>query len=652
MPAPNTLDALWTKLGLDSLPADAGAAEDLRATRSRDWEAETVRAEPVDALPATERLDLPRISITPPAQVAGPAVTDRHDDLAVVGLLGEGGMGRVLLARQQSLGREVAVKVARPDAPPAVVRALVHEARTTGTLEHPGVIPVYALASDAQGLPALVMKRVDGVSWAALLHDDEDRAWPRVARPGEEHLEAHVRILQQVCNAVAYAHRRGVLHRDLKPSNVLIGELGEVYVADWGVAAKKPTGAEGGKPALVGTPVYMAPEMAAGEVSRFDERTDVFLLGATLFEVLAGKPPYGGSDLKAVVGLAFECRAEPMPSAAPPELAAICGKAMARSPGDRYPDVLSLRDALAAWQQHRASTLLTQATWERLDALVRLLRTGSKDRAAISPLLTECRFGFAQALREWPENEQAKEGLRDAVEAAARFEVSQGSLDEAKALLEELSDVPADLVAAVQRLEASAESRRKREERLAHLSKELDPKVAMRQRVFFMVAMMVVAVVVVGSHTASPRLRAALEGLGAYYPVALMGSVTALYFLALWLGRRSLLGTRLNRRVASVVGAAAVGPLVNRLLAVQTGATMPQTLVADMVLTATACAVGGVTLHWGFFGGATVFVLGAAAASAWPAAASPIYGLSAVIALSAVVLSWTYWRSELWVPKE
>ena len=181
----STLDQLWQTLGLDSLPPDAGTAANLNATRTRNWEAETVKNPRVEGAPRTERLDLPRISIAPPALDGDAATADPRKDLAVVGLLGEGGMGRVLLARQQSLGRDVAVKVTHGSASAGEVQALVHEARVTGGLEHPGSVPVYALASDVHGQPALVMKRVDGVAWSELLRDAKDRAWPRVAQPGE-----------------------------------------------------------------------------------------------------------------------------------------------------------------------------------------------------------------------------------------------------------------------------------------------------------------------------------------------------------------------------------------------------------------------------------------------------------------------------------
>ncbi|HEY1087524.1 MAG TPA: protein kinase, partial [Archangium sp.] len=428
----DTLELLWRSLGLDSLPPDAGSAESLGSTRVPDWEENTLR-HTLSGPPVTERVDLPRISLTPPnlGEVEKEGV---HQDLLITGILGEGGMGRVLLARQASLGRDVAVKVPRANASQGTVKALVAEAKTTGGLEHPGVIPVYSMASDAQGMPALVMKRVDGVSWSMLIRHPDDPAWSRIATEGADRIETHVELLRQVCNAIGFAHRRGVLHRDIKPANVLIGEFGEVYVADWGIATRKPAPGEKRKPSLVGTPVYMAPEMVTGDDAQMDERTDVFLLGATLYELLTGLPPWSGPDLKAVLEIAWECEPKAPPASAPQELVAICQKAMAREKADRYASAIEFREALGGFLRHRGSVQLARAAEGRLQTLLAtLMSTAHED---VYPLLSECRFGFNQALREWPENTAAKKGLQRCLVATASFELERGNLAAARALID------------------------------------------------------------------------------------------------------------------------------------------------------------------------------------------------------------------------
>ncbi len=634
----HTLDELWDQLGLDSLPGDAGAADDLRATRSLDHSTDFLQTTLDNP---TERVDLPKISSNPPSDPAGPPALD---DLVVVGVLGEGGMGKVLLSKQRSLGREVAVKVARKDATMQSMQALIREARTTGGLEHPGIIPVYALGSDVDGRPALVMKRVDGVSWARLLHDENDPGWERVGHRGDDELAVHIDILIHVCNAIAFAHSKGVLHRDIKPSNVLIGEFGEVYVADWGVAISKAAGSRR-KPALVGTPVYLAPEMVTGDDTKMDERTDVFLLGATLFEVLSGKPPFGGFDLRSVLVASLEGRPGAIPVSAPSELAEICRRAMAVKPADRFQTATELRDALIAWVRHRGAVALTRASQDQLDQLLGLIRSGSKDRAVLMPLLSACRFGFTQALREWPQNEAAKDGLRQSVEAAARFEASQGNLDAVVALLAELEKVPDDLTQARGRLEESARLRAARDARLTHLTKEMDPSIsrAERTRLFVVLGAVIIAVVALVGYV--PRVRDAYLGSGHWFLPLTMTTYLTVFLIALVVGRKSLLATRLNRRVAGIVAIAIIGPLANRIFGAVLGVPIPHTMVADLVISASVAAAAALTLHWGFVLSACSYFLGALCVMAWPQWAAQIYGVAAVIAM--VGVTQTQWRNEL-----
>jgi tetratricopeptide (TPR) repeat protein len=232
---------------------------------------------------------------------AGPG---RYD---LVQEVGHGGIGVVYRGRDGLLGRELAVKVLQEtyaDKPEAR-RRLAEEARITGRLQHPGVVPVHDLGHLPDGRPYFAMKLVRGRTLAALLADRRD---PAEDRP------RLLAVFEQVCQAVAYAHSEGVVHRDLKPSNVMVGAFGEVQVMDWGFAKVLPgVGAterdvpgpiaNGLGPGLagtthsgclMGTPAYMPPEQARGEAARIDRRADVFALGAILCELLTGRPPYAG----------------------------------------------------------------------------------------------------------------------------------------------------------------------------------------------------------------------------------------------------------------------------------------------------------------------------------------------------------------------
>ncbi len=651
MSGPPTLDQLWKSLGFDSLPFNAGSAEHLDSTRGPDWDEVTLRHVQTRAAPPTTlRIDLPKISLLPP--VADPlANASLEQDLVVTGLLGEGGMGRVLLAHQASLGRDVAVKVPRDNASSGTIKALISEALITGGLEHPGVIPVYSLASDASGNPALVMKRVDGVSWTVLIRHVEDPAWNRIASAAGDRIDTHVELLRQVCNAIAFAHRKGVLHRDIKPSNVLIGEFGEVYVADWGIATKKLLPGEVRKPSLVGSPVYMAPEMVTGDHAQMDERTDVFLLGATLYELLTGNPPWTGADLRTVLENAWQCQPRPMPSSAPAELAAICLRAMAPEKADRFSSALELREALGGFLRHRGSVRLAKAAEERLGTLMATLASTSKEN--IYPLLSECRFGFTQALREWSENAAARDGLARCLVATASYEVSRGNLSGARALLAELEHVPAELAAAVATLEKASAETQRRQARLEELSQQMDPKVASRERslVFGMVVASVLVQTVVPEVV--PGLKAQIEELfGNWVLTARLVGVQIVFVAAMWLGRRSLLSTRINRRLTGMVALCALGTLAQRILGAVQGMGPRETLVQNFLMVIFVSATGGATLHWGFFWSAGAMAAALIVAVLVPGYELQLFNLGVIGALTFSVISWRGWKGELSIKGE
>jgi len=238
-----------------------------------------------------------------------PAVPRGFDLLDEVG---RGGMGVVYRARDLALGREVAVKVLHEryaaDGSPA--RRFLDEARITGQLQHPGIPAVHAVGALPDGRPFLAMKLIKGRTLDDRLKGRADPA----AGLGELLV-----VFEAVCQAVAYAHSRGVIHRDLKPQNVMVGAFGEVQVMDWGLAkVLAERDADGGEPeaapvtevesdrdadgsrtragSVLGTPAYMPPEQAIGAIDQVDQRSDVFGLGAILCAILTGQPPYLGAD--------------------------------------------------------------------------------------------------------------------------------------------------------------------------------------------------------------------------------------------------------------------------------------------------------------------------------------------------------------------
>ncbi len=279
--------------------------------------------------------------------------TPKH--LSVRRALARGGMGHVHPALDKNLLREVALKrLDKEYATKDFYRdAFIAEAQMTGQLEHPNIVPVHELAIDASGVPYFTMKLVHGIAF--------DR-WLRQKPLGSvERIEEGIEILLKVCDAVAYAHYRGVLHRDLKPGNIMVGEFGQVYLMDWGLAKLSKTQPASGGDALmnapgpVGTPDYMAPEQARGNPDMVDERADVFGLGALLFEVLSGQPPYGmDGDQNSILKRATAGRVLDIDTACGPigvsrRIRAIAEKATCPDPDGRYASVRELQDAMRAF---------------------------------------------------------------------------------------------------------------------------------------------------------------------------------------------------------------------------------------------------------------------------------------------------------------
>jgi PAS domain S-box-containing protein len=314
-------------------------------------------------------------------------VANPDDRYRLTRLHASGGIGRVWLARDRSLGREIALKELQPERAhdSSLCTRFLREARITGQLEHPGVVPVYELARRPASLqPFYTMRFVKGRTLS-----EATRAYHDKRLAGHDDSLEFLGLLTAfvtVCNTIAYAHSRGVVHRDLKGQNVVLADFGEVVILDWGLAKLiNQNGPESntagisldteelGDPELtvagqtLGTPAYMAPEQAAGIVDQIGVRTDVYGLGAVLYEILTGRPPFYGPDTREVLRKVRE--EPPIPPRelwddAPSALEEVCLRALAKRPSDRHASASELAMEVQGWQEKQrlqAEELLRQS---------------------------------------------------------------------------------------------------------------------------------------------------------------------------------------------------------------------------------------------------------------------------------------------------
>ena len=544
-------------------------------------------------------------------------------DLDVATLIGRGGMGEVWLARQRSLGRDVAIKTTTPGSDARVDHALVTEARITGALEHPSIVPVHALGQTTSGRPVLVMKRIEGVVWRTLLRSPNHPHWANLGP--EEPLVVHVQILMQICNALELAHRRGVVHRDVKPDNVMVGAFGEVYLVDWGLATEMGQPQRGPR-RVEGTPAYMAPEMIAGLA--VDARTDVFLLGATLHEVLTGAPPHAGHSLATVLERAYHPVVHDYPDA-PEELAMLCRQAMSRDAAERPPSARAFRDHLATFLRHRASTAILR----RGRTLLAEIHTAGATRAR----LDECLVTLRLALTEWSDSPQALAALHEWRVAALAAAIDEGNLAGAEDLLAEMGEAPTDLTVRLDQLRQRIERERREAEHGRRAAFEGDAGIGARER-RLLGLVMAAGLVLVASVALPYSIRGTLT-TGQILRFAVAACVPfVLVVIAL---RRRLLMNSYARRTVAMLGLVFALILVHRTAAWLADRPVPETLVADLLVVAGACGVGGIVLARWWYAGLVAGLTGACLGIWQPALAAPALTMTALVVALAAVISWS-----------
>ncbi len=362
----------------------------------------------------------------------------RAADYELLKQIGQGGMGVVYSARQANFNRMVAVKMLRPDSTGKNKRnEFVAEAVTTGDLDHPNIVPVYDLGTNEEGSLFYAMKCVQGTPWDKALSGKS--------------LTENLEIFLKMADAIAFAHANGVVHRDLKPENIMLGSFGEVLVMDWGLAVRfqvEPNGRiRSTGTSMGGTPAYMAPELVLGPMERIGPAADIYLLGAILYEIVAGKPPHNGSTPMECLYAAAANQIQPTDATG--ELVDIAMKAMQTEPKHRYKSVLALQKAVRQYQSHSESIALLENARKQL-----ALAEKSGDYQDYSRAL----FGCEEAHLLWAGNQSAKDEISRVQLAYAAAARGREDFDLAASLLDpniaEHAELLRDVMAAKREREA------------------------------------------------------------------------------------------------------------------------------------------------------------------------------------------------------
>ncbi len=322
---------------------------------------------------------------------------DRKYDIG--GIIAKGGMGAIVDAQERLLRRKVAMKVMLTNGTQEELVRFIEEAQITGQLEHPNIVPVYELGVDEQEQVFYTMKLVRGITLHDVLNGIETGD---AAMLGKYPLSVLLTVFQKVCDALAFAHSKGVIHRDIKPANIMLGEYGEVLVMDWGLArASGRNEAAGTEPErtlvrsarqdegaammtmagmVLGTPQYMPPEQARGDTDKFDARTDIYSLGAILYHMLTLEPPISGDDVGQMLQSVADGQVAPQFATQGPKRVQ-SNRALPHIPGGKIPGQLAAitRRAMAMKQEDRHQTV------KELQAAVQVFQAGQPAPAPAPP---------------------------------------------------------------------------------------------------------------------------------------------------------------------------------------------------------------------------------------------------------------------------
>ncbi len=422
--------------------------------------------------------------IQPSTEDWTPPSYDHHSPLLSRGrILGEGGMGRVISGIQASTGREVAIKEVRPErGTKFIVRRLLQEAWITGLLEHPNIIPIYTIEKNADNQPMILMKRVSGETWQSYIEHPENI--PN-AKTDLERLQWHLGIFEDVCSAVHYAHDKGIIHRDIKPENVMLGNYDEVYLLDWGIALAIDDRYQSWIPTtdtskgIAGTPTYIAPEMISG--APLSIQSDIYLLGATLYEMTEGKPPHAGVSIDQ---LADHCATfVPTFTHTPTRLQQIIKRAMAIDPSDRHNGVEELQQDIQVLLRSLDMQKIIDSVHTEMEGFEEKMKQERPSRTLLYEHFVAVRFGLKQVNNAFL-SERDFGRYEKMLRALCEWELRANRPETAALLVYEFREFPTDLGT---QIEAQKEIAKTEAERLRQMDIEQSDTIGIRTRAFVII---------------------------------------------------------------------------------------------------------------------------------------------------------------------
>lgn len=397
-------------------------------------------------------------SVTVPEQKTKPGTNSLHADdessrYRATKMHARGGLGAVFSARDQELNRVVALKEILPQHSdnPRYQDKFVFEAEVTGSLEHPGIVPVYGLGRYEDNQPYYAMRFIRGHSFRDVIEKfHEENPNPTAGIYFTREFRSLLRRLIETCNAIHFAHEHGVLHRDIKPDNVMLGDFGETLVVDWGLAKLVENDEDNGEftklevrskvadetqGCAVGTPMYMSPEQAHGRSNQLDRRTDIYALGAVLFNIVSGNYPIEGKSTIDIIMNVRDGKTRELSSIvpAPNALESVCRKAMEKQPSDRYVTAIELAEDIDRWMNDEVPLAHVghETLSEKAARLIRRYRSWTISGAAALLITTMVAIVAGVLIDGARRNELAAKEATEVQrkEAVARYRESRAAMD-------------------------------------------------------------------------------------------------------------------------------------------------------------------------------------------------------------------------------